>query len=489
MAGRDLFAPTEEDQSTGRDLLAPKGFGTTGMDLSPQKSEQSFIGGLAQQGMQGATLGFADEGQAALGAAYAKVIDFFDQNPVLSDKSFAQVMTDIRAQIRAENEKFAKENPLASTGAQVAGGLATGGIFGGGKIAGAKTMQQAAVQGAKVGAATGLAAGAGFADADDFFSQETLEEAIKTGVLGTALGALTPAMIQQAIKAGKAIPKALPESLMETAVKIRPSVEQGKRASMIRTALDEGIMPTTNGLELISKKLTNLDRGLDKIIDGATERGVLISKKALFSELRKLRKDLGGVNLRASKNIKQIDAIAKAFDENLKKINKSMLTPREVQDLKRSAYRQLRFDVSQQSASFATTETEKGIIRGAKKSLEKIGPDVEKINLREGKLLELGDELERAVGRLDNRNLISLDTAAKIAAGAATGSPAGTGVGVGASVLGAPRVKARTALILENIRKMGEISESVNKSLPPEAAAAFAILVEDNKESLSELIE
>ena len=93
------------------------------------------------------------------------------------------------------------------------------------------------------------------------------------------------------------------------------------------------------------------------------------------------------------------------------------------------------------------------------------------------------------MGRLDNRNLISLDTAAKIAAGAATGSPAGTSVGVGASVLGAPRVKARTALILENIRKMGEISESVNKSLPPEAAAAFAILVEDNKESLSELIE
>jgi hypothetical protein len=258
---------------------------------------------------------------------------------------------------------------------------------------------------------------------------------------------------------------------------------------MIRTALDESIMPTTNGLELISKKLSNLDRGLDKIIDGATKRGVMIPRKALFTELGKLRKDLGGVNLRATKNLKQIDDIVSSFDKQLKKIGKAKLTPREVQDLKRSAYRQLRFDVSQQNAQFAKTEAEKAIIRSGKKSLERIDPNVQKINQREGKLLELGDELERAVGRLDNRNLISLDTAAKVAAGAATGSPVGTGIGTGAAALGAPRVKARTAIILENIRRSGEMMDQINKSLSPEAAAAFSILVEDNKELLNELID
>ncbi len=258
---------------------------------------------------------------------------------------------------------------------------------------------------------------------------------------------------------------------------------------MIRTALDESIMPTTAGLETVGKKLSALDIGLNKIIDNATDRGVLISKKALFTELRQLRKDLGGVNLRGGKNLDQIDEIASAFDQQLKSVNKIKLTPREVQDLKRSAYRQLRFDVSQQNAQFAKTEAEKAIIRGGRQSLEVIDPAVKKINQREGGLLELGDELERAVSRLDNRNLISLDTAAKVAAGSATGSPVGTGAGVAASVLGAPRVKARTAIILENIRKTGEISDQINKTLSPEAAAAFSILVEDNKESFNNLIE
>jgi len=100
----------------------------------------------------------------------------------------------------------------------------------------------------------------------------------------------------------------------------------------------------------------------------------------------------------------------------------------------------------------------------------------------------LGDELERAVSRLDNRNLISLDTAAKMAAGSATGSPVGTGAATAASVLGAPRVKARIAIILENLRKQGAIASEVNKTLSPEAAAVFSIMTENYKDELNNLI-
>ena len=486
MAGRNLFA--DEPVTDGRNLFSDAvptkieeaGLAETNFALKEIEQDQPFAEGAAQSLLQGATLGFSDEIQSAIAALVA--------SPFISDQTIGQIYADARKSFREENEKFRKENPKTALGLEVAGGLATGGLAGGAKIGGAKTLGQAALQGAKTGTAIGAIAGAGFADEDDFFSQETLKEAAKTGALSGLLGGLSPAIIKGGLKAGKLIPKALPESMMETAVKIRPSVPQNQRASMIRTALDEGIMPTTKGLETISAKLTNLDRGLNKIIDDATEKGMLISKKALFSELRQLRKDLGGVNLRANKNLAQIDKVAKAFDQSLKRVNKPRLTPREVQDLKRSAYRQLRFDVSQQSASFASTEAEKGIIRGAKKSLEKISPGVKKLNLREGRLIELGEELERAVGRLDNRNFISLDTAAKVAAGAATGSPIGTVAGMSAAGLGAPRVKARAALILENIRKMDEMAETV-KTLSPEAAAAFSVLVEDNKEMLNELMD
>lgn len=475
MAGRNLFADEVIEETKGRNLLSDAPF----VPEQPQETEQSFAGGASQSLLQGATLGFSDEIQSVVAAAVAA--------PFISDKTFGQIMTDARASFRADQEKFKSENPKTALGLEIAGGLATGGAGLSKTIAG-QTLKQATARGAAAGAGIGATAGAGFADEDVFFSQETLEEAIKTGTISAALGGLTPSMIKGAIEAGKLIPKALPESLLQTAFKFRPSIDQASRSQMTRTALDEGIMPTVKGLETITKKISNLDVGLNKIIDEATEEGIKIPKKALFTELRKLRKDLGGINIRGGKNIKQIDGIVAEFDKQLKSINKKNLTPREVQDLKRSAYQQLKFDVSQQSATFAETEAEKGIIRGAKHSLENIDPNVKKINRREGDLLQLGDELERVVGRLDNRNLISLDTAVKVGAGTATGSPTGAAVGTGAAVLGAPRVKAKTALILENIRTLTETLEGAS-NLPPELLSVFSIMVENEKELLNELID
>ena len=470
------FEPVRVNEATGKPLLQP----TQTYDMDANKEKQSFTGGAVQSLLQGATLGFADEGEAGVAAATAY--------PFTPGASLSQLYGDARESFRGENQQFKKENPVTSTGLELLGGLATGGLAGGGKIAAAKTLPAAIKTGAAVGGATGAIAGAGYADAEDFFSEDTLIEAAKTGTLGALLGGVTPVAIKGALSAGKLVPKALPESLMETAVKVRPSVPQAQRASIIRTALDESIMPTTAGLEKVGKRLSALDMRLNTIIDDATEKGAMISKKALFTQLKQLRADLGGVNLRGGKNLKQIDDIAAAFDKQLKSVNKTRLTPREVQDLKRSAYRQLRFDVSQQSAQFAKTEAEKAVIRGARQSLEAVDPAVKGINRSEGKLLELGDELERAVSRLDNRNLISLDTAAKMAAGSATGSPVGTGAATAASVLGAPRVKARIAIILENLRKQGAIASEVNKTLSPEAAAVFSIMTENYKDELNNLI-
>jgi len=456
--------------------FTPEPFTQTEQDNTP-----GLVSGGSQSFLQGATLGFADEIQSVIAAAVAA--------PFISDKTFGQLMMDARKSFREQNDAFKKENPRTALGLELAGGLTTGGLAGGGKVAGAKSLGGAIVQGAETGAAIGAVAGAGYADAENLFSEETLNEAIKGGTIGALLGGATPIVLKGLIQAGKAIPKALPESMLETSIKIRPSVPDGKRANMIRTALDEGIMPTTKGLEKIGTTLAKLDKGLNKIIDDATAQGKTIPAKALFTELKQLRNDLGGVNLRANKNLSQIDEVAKNFYTQLQKIGKKTLTPREVQDLKRSAYKQLKFDVNQLSAQYGTTEAEKAVIRGGKKSLETIDPAVQQINRREGNLLELGDELERAVSRLNNRNFISLDTAAKVAAGGASGGPAGTAAGVLASVLGAPRVKAKTALILENIRRTGELSAQINKTLSPEAAAAFSILVQDNKDSLTGLLD
>jgi len=274
-------------------------------------------------------------------------------------------------------------------------------------------------------------------------------------------------------KAGTLIPESLPMSLFEGAVKFRPSIKQAQRVNMVRTALDQGIMPTVNGLRTVSEKLDVLDGSLNKIINEATEAGVKIPKDVLFKELKTLRAKLGGVKVSGGGDVRIINNVAKEFNENLKRLKKDKLTPREVQDLKTDAYKRINFDMSQGGAVFAKNETTKAIAKQAKESLEGISPDIKSINKEMGDLIELNTELERAVSRLGNRNIMSLDTSVKTAAGAATGSPVGVAAGVGASVLGAPKVKARTAIILENIRRNAETIEIAKNKLPPAAARAF----------------
>jgi hypothetical protein len=302
----------------------------------------------------------------------------------------------------------------------------------------------------------------------------------KVAALGKAVDPLNISVsaVKAVAKGGKLIPQALPEKLLESALKFRPSIKPKQRASMTKTALSHGILPTVGGLEKITEKLDTLNVGLDNIIDTATKKGVTIPKGVIFTELKKLRRDLGGVKVNASPDLKVINRIAKDLDLNMRRLKKDRLTPRELQDLKTDAYKRINFDVKSGSAEAAKSETARAIAKGGKESLERLDPNVKGINKDMGDLLELNTELERVVSRLDNRNLISLDTAAKVAAGAASdaargGAPIGTAIGTGAAIFGNPRVKARAALMLENLRKNAETVELINNKLPPVLARSL----------------
>lgn len=284
------------------------------------------------------------------------------------------------------------------------------------------------------------------------------------------------AVINFAKVAGKLVPQGLPEKLLESALKFRPSIKPAERARMVKTALKEGILPTVAGLMDLSDKLEVLDIGLNKIIDQATKKGTLINKSIVFKQLKELRKDLGGTKLDAGVDLKHIDAVAKSFNEHLKKIKKDKLTPRELQTLKTDAYKRINFDLQQGSASFAKNETRRAIARAAKESLEELGPDVKSLNREMGDLIQLRGELERVVARLDNQNLISIGTPLKVGTGTLIAGETGAAVGVAASILGAPRVKARIALWLENIREISELKNLINKKLPPVLVSQMLLL-------------
>ena len=321
--------------------------------------------------------------------------------------------------------------------------------------------------------------------------KNTLEQD-PAGVVSDVIGIVTGGigLVKGVAKgAGKAIPKALPEALLESSLKFRPSISPVQRANMTKTALREGILPTVSGLHKLSDRLGTLNTELNKIIEFSTKSGKLIPKNAIFSKLKALRKDIGGVKVNATSDLRIIDRVARQFNNNLKRIKKDRITPRELQDFKTDAYSRINFDIQQGQAGYAKNEAVSAMAKQAKESLEAIDPNVKVINQQMGDLLELNKELESVVGKLDNRNLISLDTAAKVAAGTATGTEVGTAVGVGSAVLGNPRVKARSAMLIENMRKNAETIEAIGKSLPPVLAESLLVQAGRLNESLAKQLE
>lgn len=141
-----------------------------------QKPNDSYGLNMVREGLQGATLGFSDEIGAGIAATLAKYLDGHD---------FDTAYNDIVSNIRAEQNAFREENPVSSTVAQIAGGLATGGA-GLGKLGakeGAKTAARVLAN-TKAGAVAGSVAGAGFADEDK------AEGALLGGVTGAVGGAI-----------------------------------------------------------------------------------------------------------------------------------------------------------------------------------------------------------------------------------------------------------------------------------------------------------
>lgn len=156
---------------------------TAPTQATDQPVGQGAAEGIVQQFAQGATLGASDEIQGIIAALVAlsdrlQTRPFSDEmspeasiaaanrmdRPVpAAPTSFAENFAQASGDIRAENEAFARENPLTSLAANLSGGVATGGaIASGARAVGAPVtgIRGAIATGGGVGAAAGAASSA-----------------------------------------------------------------------------------------------------------------------------------------------------------------------------------------------------------------------------------------------------------------------------------------------------------------------------------------
>lgn len=144
---------------------------------------------LFEQGMQGATFGFADEISDRLGAAGAAL---------LTGESYGDMLKQAREMTSERQARQWRQNPKTAIAGNIVGGLLTGG-------AGAQTRAGKAVadslrsgklaarigKGAVAGAASGAAYG--FGTGDDT-ADGRMQSALGSGVLGAVGGAVMPAL-------------------------------------------------------------------------------------------------------------------------------------------------------------------------------------------------------------------------------------------------------------------------------------------------------
>jgi hypothetical protein len=278
----------------------------------------------------------------------------------------------------------------------------------------------------------------------------------------TAGAAIDPlnAVMNTGKAAASMLPDSMPRQMYESTVKWRPSIPQDRRKQLTETALAEGIMPTESGAVKLQGIIGGLNDKIDDLIQSADQAGVTVPKSAIYRELKQLRRDMGGAKIDAPKDLRKIDAIVKRFDEYMVGLGKNELTPSELQAFKQDAYKHINFDTKRGTASIAENETKKAMARAAKKELEKISPEIKDINAREGRLIDLQPEIERAAGRIDNRNAIGLDSSTKVAAGGLVGNafgagPVGVGIAATIAAIGSPKVRSYLAIQIAKYQKQG----------------------------------
>lgn len=277
----------------------------------------------------------------------------------------------------------------------------------------------------------------------------------KVAKVGTAIDPLNLAANTTMYGASKVIPTSVAPGLYESAAKFSTTLSPAERTRITETALKNQIPLSYEGLGMVQSKLTDLGDKMDTLITNATDKNIKIPATKVLESLKDVKKQSGGFKIEAAQDIKEINNIEKQFKDYLKKNKITSVTPQQLQEFKADAYKRIDFGRAPEKPSLAKEEAYRAMAGSARQSLEEFMPELRDINAQYGALRELQPNLQRAVGRIENRDLMGLGATAKTGAGGALGGIPGALVGFGQSLLDSPKIKGKAALELYKKQNQG----------------------------------
>jgi hypothetical protein len=277
----------------------------------------------------------------------------------------------------------------------------------------------------------------------------------KVAKVGTAIDPLNLAANTAMYGASKAIPTSVAPMMYESAAKFSTTLSPAERTRITETALKNQIPLDYSGLGKVQSKLTDLGDKMDTLITNATDQNIKIPATKVLESLKDVKKQSGGFKIEAGQDIKEINNIEKQFKDYLKKNKITSVTPQQLQEFKADAYTRIDYGRAPEKPSIAKEEAYKAMAGSARQSLEGFMPELRDINAQYGALRELQPNLQKAVGRIENRDLMGLGATAKTGAGGALGGIPGAVIGFGQSLLDNPKIKGKAALELYKKQNQG----------------------------------
>ncbi len=284
---------------------------------------------------------------------------------------------------------------------------------------------------------------------------DQLESGDIAGGAGTTVGAAIPiAMSSPAVAdaaANARIPVGqLPQKMYQSALKPSTTLPTNEVRNIVSTGLENKIPVSAAGAQKLNGLIGDLGDAVKQQIQSGSKAGATIDPAAVASRADALKGRFANqVNPDADL------AAIRGSQEQFLKNHPNPIPAVDAQTMKQGTYAQLK-DKSYGELSSATVEAQKALARGIKEELEKQFPEIGAMNAQQGKFFGLDDALDRAVKRIDNRNIFTLGGKVATAGGAAAGgAPGGMAAFILHHVITSPEVQSKLAITLNHLGKGG----------------------------------
>ena len=240
-----------------------------------------------------------------------------------------------------------------------------------------------------------------------------------------------------------------PERLYQSALKPSSTLRPAERARLLETGIREKIAPTLAGHDKLL--------GIRRDVEGTIEHSIaaLPSSPGISTAAVVRRADTLKPTFQATVDPQPLTKMLTTQQKTFTKAHGPTLSPTKAQEIKKNTYRQM--DPKYGEMQWGPSEVKKAFARGIKEELESLYPELKTLNLRDQGLIELQQEIERAIGRINNSQIIGIGTPIGVEAGGALLGKPGAYAGLLRGILNQPTMKSRLAFALDRARKKASV--------------------------------